>query len=484
MANDFDVPQNGAQSSGDSSFSLRVLQKTFYEPFISKSSKRRIEDPIRALLPLEDSRPGLISLLAGKPNADTFPITSLHFTLRDPVSNEEVPVALTEAELARSLQYSASKGIPELLDWLIGLQEYSHGRKRDEGWDLTFGTGSSDLIYKAVNALLNPGDVALIEAPVYAGVIPVFHATGCEMIEVGQDQCGIDTQGLKEMLDNWPRDKPKPKVLYTVPVRPCLTRHSLTVDCGPTLMHDGTRRQYGANPTGVTSTLERRLEVFELARKHNFLILEDDPYYYLYFGSALRPPSYFTLERDQPEVGRVIRFDSLSKVLSAGMRIGFLSAPQAIIDAVLLHTMNSNLQAPTFTQVLSLRLLEFWGYEKLRAHTDRVAEFYRAKRDVFERLMHKHLDGLAEWDTPEAGMFFWFKLQLGNTGTEGDSEAIIRTKALENGVLALPGTIFLPSGRKTTYVRASFSLLPEDQVDEALRRLREVILKAREEPSV
>ena len=128
-------------------------------------------------------------------------------------------------------------------------------------------------------------------------------------------------------------------------------------------------------------------------------------------------------------MGRVIRFDSLSKVLSAGMRIGFLSAPQAIVDAVLLHvrlssvlssieaplmpcfdatqTMNSNLQPPTFTQVLSLRLLEFWGYEKLRAHTDRIGEFYRAKRDVFERLMHKHLDGLAEWDTPEAGMFFW-----------------------------------------------------------------------------
>ena len=76
-----------------------------------------------------------------------------------------------------------------------------------------------------------------------------------------------------------------------------------------------------------------------------------------------------------------------------------------------------------------------------------------------------------------------FKLQLGKSETEGDSEEIIRTKALENGVLALPGTIFLPSGRKTTYVRASFSLLPEDQVDEALRRLREVILEARGDSS-
>lgn len=69
--------------------------------------------------------------------------------------------------------------------------------------------------------------------------------------------------------------------------------------------------------------------------------------------------------------------------------------------------MNSNLQPATFTQVIALRLLQSWGYDGLRAHVARVAQFYRGKRDVFERLMHKHLEGLAEWDTPEAGMFFW-----------------------------------------------------------------------------
>ncbi|KAI0367823.1 PLP-dependent transferase [Pilatotrama ljubarskyi] len=458
MANDMDISANalGADASGqtgeavaaDSPLASRILPKEFYDQFMSESSKRRIEDPIRALLPLED-RPGVISLLAGKPNTDTFPITSLQFTLRDPVTGTESPVALSEQELAKGLQYSGSAGIPELLDWLVGLQEYSHGRKRGEGWGLCFGTGSSDLIYKAVNALVNPGDVALIEAPVYAGVFPIFHNAGCEMIEVRTDAHGTDAEGLRKMLENWPAGKPKPKVLYTVP--------------------------YGCNPTGMTSTLERRLQVLQLAREHNFLILEDDPYYYLYFGSAPRPPSYFTLERDQPEVGRVVRFDSLSKVLSSGMRIGFISAPQVIVDAVVLHTMTSNLQPPTLTQVLALRLLREWGYDGLRAHVDRVAQFYHTKRDVFEALMRKYLDGLAEWDTPEAGMF---KLNLGDSG---DSEAIIRTKALENGVLALPGTVFHPGGKKTAYVRAAFSLLPEDQVEEALRRLRHVLLEARGE---
>ena len=117
----------------------------------------------------------------------------------------------------------------------------------------------------------------------------------------------------------------------------------------------------------MTSSLERRLEILELSRKHNFLILEgrpsmtatsvarhlrdrlprtDDPYYYLYFGTEPRPPSYFTLERDQPEIGRVIRLDSLSKVLSAGMRIGFLSAPKPIYDAVVMHVSPFALYAP------------------------------------------------------------------------------------------------------------------------------------------
>ena len=105
---------------------------------------------VRSLLPLEE-RPGVISLLAGKPNAETYPITSMQFTLRDPVTNQEVPVSLTEKEVARALQYSGSAGIPELNDWLLGLQDHIHDRKQGEGWDLCFGTGSSDLLYKVLS---------------------------------------------------------------------------------------------------------------------------------------------------------------------------------------------------------------------------------------------------------------------------------------------------------------------------------------------
>lgn len=437
---------------------VRALPASFYDQFLSKTAKERLPSPIRTLFPLE-STPGLLSLLAGKPNSSTFPFTSLSFSTRDPTDlSKEVHLNLTEDELAVGLQYGPTAGFDGLVEWVYGLQEAAHGRKKGEGWCASIGAGSQDLLYKAFNAILNDGDIILVESPAYAGVLPIFRTLHCEQIEVQTDAHGISAQALRSIMENWPAGKPKPKCLYTVP--------------------------YGCNPTGMTATLERRKEVLKLAREHNFMIVEDDPYYYLYYGKAARPPSYFALELDEPEVGRVIRFDSLSKILSAGIRIGFTSGPEPLVGAINRHTTTANLQACSISQAITLKLLTAWGYERFFTHTRAVSQFYQSKRDIFEKVLHKHLEGLIEWSSPEAGMFFWFKLLLkppgsGDDADDGDSESIIRKNAVEKGVLALPGTVFLPNGRKTAYVRASFSLLSEADVEEAVRRLKEVILEAR-----
>ncbi|KAF5342197.1 hypothetical protein D9611_001983 [Ephemerocybe angulata] len=404
-------------------------------------AQQTLSSVIRGLFPLEKT-PGLISLLAGKPNPSTFPFTSLSFKARSPTNpDEELDLTVDGDELKAGLQYSDTAGTKPLIDWLFGLQERYHGRVRGEGWRISVGSGSQDLIYKAVEAFVNPGDPVLVESPVYAWVETDAH--------------GICSTSLRSILENWPAEKPKPKVLYTVP--------------------------YGCNPTGMTATLERRKEVLQLAKEHNFLILEDDPYFYLYYGTAPRYPSYFNLEETYlGETGRVLRFDSFSKILSAGIRIGFASGPTPLLNAIDMHTATSNLQSSSLTQAIAATLLNAWGYDGFQAHIDQVSAFYREKRDIFEKGMKKHLAGLAEWDTPEAGMFFWFKL-LTKDGSEGDSKAIIETTAFNRGVLALPGTAFLPNGRKTAYVRASFSLTPEEDVDVALGRLREAILDAHKE---
>ncbi|KAH9986058.1 pyridoxal phosphate-dependent transferase [Russula vinacea] len=435
---------------------VNPIPTSSYLSFLSKDAKARKPSPIRGLFPLEQT-PGVISLLAGKPNAALFPFTSVQFTAApsgaDASGSEQTLLKVDDDLLAMGLQYAPTSGITPMVEWLSEFQEQEHARRRSEGWRISVTAGSQDALYKAVQALVDPGDPVLIEKPVYAGVIPMFEALHCEMIEVETDAEGLNPLSLRETLENWPSSKPKPKVLYTIP--------------------------YGCNPTGATTSLTRRKEVLELSRKHNFLVLEDDPYYFMYFGTRPRIASYFMLEAQTSDrsVGRILRFDSFSKILSSGIRIGFVTGPAPLLDAIDRHTAIANLQPSSFSQAIILTLLRSWGRQGFLAHVQTVAAFYRAKRDTFEAAMQRHLHDMAEWNTPEAGMFFWFRLLLGENG---DSESVIRTKAFEGGVLALPGTVFFPNGARTTYVRASFSLLEEEQVNEALRRLRVVILKEKE----
>ncbi|CAK5268113.1 unnamed protein product [Mycena citricolor] len=427
------------------------LPESFYTPFLSDVAKSRPPSTILSLFPLEN-RPGLISLLAGRPNPYSFPFTALNFSASAPGGDSEAPLQLSLVgdELAGALQYGPPIGMPALMAWFAELQEQVHGRTfGTEGWEMHVGTGSQDLLTKAITALVNPGDSVLVQSPIYPGVIPLFYGLHCEQVEVDGDADGISSDSLRSILESWPAEKPKPRVLYTIP--------------------------YGGNPDGSTATLERRREVLKLAEEHNFLIMEDDPYYFLFYGKD-RTPSYFALEKTElKSVGRVLRFDSLSKILSAGMRLGFVCAPAPILRAIEGNTSASNLQTASLTQVIAAKLLRAWGIDGFMTHTVRISDFYREKRDIFQAAMVKHLGGLAEWTAPEAGLFFWFKLNFNE-----DSAELIRTKAVEQGVLALPGTAFHPNGRKSAYVRAAFSLLPAEQVDEALRRLRETILDGKQ----
>ncbi|TFY73548.1 hypothetical protein EWM64_g10464 [Hericium alpestre] len=116
-----------------------------------------------------ETHPGVISLLQGKPNDDTFPITSLQFTARSPNDpDEETTLVITGNAIREGLQYCPTDGIPSLLKWVYGLQEREHRRRQGEGWRISVGTGSQDAISKVLTALISPGDSVLVEKPVYA----------------------------------------------------------------------------------------------------------------------------------------------------------------------------------------------------------------------------------------------------------------------------------------------------------------------------
>ncbi|KIJ67145.1 hypothetical protein HYDPIDRAFT_109163, partial [Hydnomerulius pinastri MD-312] len=148
--------------------------------------------------------------------------------------------------------------------------------------------------------LLNHGDAILIESPAYAEMIPVFASLHCDQVEVETDSKGPNPEPVRKVLDNWPAGKQN---------RSFSARYLIV-------------SQYGGNPAGMTTTTERRREILPLAREHDFIILEDDPCFWIYYSDDERPPPYFQCELEQPEVGRVLHLDSFSKIISAGMRFG------------------------------------------------------------------------------------------------------------------------------------------------------------------
>ncbi|XP_037686938.1 kynurenine/alpha-aminoadipate aminotransferase, mitochondrial isoform X1 [Choloepus didactylus] len=419
-----------------------------YSRFLTAASAARNPSPIRVLTAILSKAPkSLISLAPGAPNPNTFPFKTASITIENGKT-----IQFGEEMMKRALQYSQSAGIPELLSWLTQLQIKLHNPPTihypaSQGqMDICVTCGSQEGLSKVFEMLINPGDNILLNEPVYSGTLQALHPLGCNIINIPSDENGIIPKSLKEILSKWkPEDsqnptKKTPKFLYTVP--------------------------NGNNPTGVSLTSDRKKEIYELARKYDFLIIEDDPYYFLQLNKS-RTPTFLSMDVD----GRVIRADSFSKVLSSGLRIGFITGPKPLIERVILHVQVSTMHPSTFAQLLISQLLHQWGEEGFLAHVDRVADFYRKQRDASVEAAEKWLSGLAEWHVPTASMFLWIKIK-----GISDTKKLIEEKAIKKQVLMIPGNVFyVDSSAPSPYFRVSFSLASPEQMDVAFQRLAQLI---------
>uniref|UniRef100_A0A8C5MTT9 Kynurenine/alpha-aminoadipate aminotransferase, mitochondrial n=1 Tax=Leptobrachium leishanense TaxID=445787 RepID=A0A8C5MTT9_9ANUR len=421
-----------------------------YARFLTAVSAARQISPIRAMTDLlMRSPPSTISLAGGAPNPDTFPFKSARVTVSDGSTIE-----IDESLMKKALQYSASPGIAELISWLKNLQKSLHNPPTltyspEKGqMDMCITTGSQEGLAKIFEMLVDPGDNVLLDTPAYSGILAALKPLGCNLIGLPTDQFGIIPQALKEILSRWePEDaiRPEskcPKILYTVP--------------------------NGGNPTGASLTTERKEEIYQLAQKYDLIIIEDDPYYFLQFNKPWAP-SFLSMDID----GRVIRADSMSKILSSGLRLGFITGPKPFIERLVLHIQASTLHTSTFTQIMALQLLEKWGQEGFLNHIDGVIHFYRTQRDAMLNSANKWLSGLAEWHSPAGGMFLWMKIN----GVQ-DTHKLIMLKAISNEVLLVPGSAFnIDSAEPSSYVRASYSLSSPEKMDQGLQRLASLIIE-------
>nr|KAF6478873.1 aminoadipate aminotransferase [Molossus molossus] len=419
-----------------------------YARFITAASASRRPSPIRILTEIFSRAPkSVISLATGSPNPNMFPFKTAVITIENGKT-----IQFDEDIMKRALQYSQSAGIPELLSWLKQLQVKLHNPPTlhyppSQGqMDICVTTGSQEGLCKVFEMLINRGDNILLNEPVYSGTLEALHPLGCNMINVSSDEYGMIPDALKEILSRWkPEDsknpkKNTPKFLYTVPS--------------------------GNNPAGTSLTSDRKKEIYELARKYDFLIIEDDPYYFLQFNKPWAP-TFLSMDTD----GRVIRADSFSKILSSGLRIGFITGPKPLIERVVLHTQVSTLHPSTFTQLMVLQLLHHWGEEGFLAHVERVIDYYRKQKDALLAAADKWLSGLAEWHAPTAGMFVWIKIK-----GISDVKKLIEEKAIKKEILMVPGNAFyIDSSAPSPYFRASFSLASPEQMDTAFQRLAQLI---------
>lgn len=213
-------------------------------------------------------------------------------------------------------------------------------------------TGSQDAIGKALDILVNDGDPIIVENPTYPGTLAAMAAMALQLVPVDIDEHGMKTDELEKLLDNWDNSKKKPKVIYTIPT--------------------------GQNPSGATLSNARREHLYKIAQKHNLLIMEDDPYWHL----RLKPYKAVSAARADTEPlrsiwsmdtdGRVMRFDSFSKVASSGIRIGLVTGPNPIITKIQLVSQATTLHTAGIPQAMLVALLQKWGWVGWDAHISKV----------------------------------------------------------------------------------------------------------------
>ena len=394
----------------------------------------------------------MISLGGGMPNPATFPVSSLSLEIKQVgPSSSLLPftLTLTGGDLDEALQYSASYGIPRLTAWLRSWQARehtppyvaNHTSPSDQELSVCMFNGSQHALAVAFDVLLNDGDAVLVERPTYSGALACLRALGADLRSVATDGHGLIPADLERAV----AEAPHARVLYLIPT--------------------------GQNPSGASLPVERKREIYKIACAHDLLVLEDDPYWNLQLDKALARQNRSLMSMDVE--GRVLRFDSFSKVVSAGLRLGLASGPPALVEKLQLYQQATTLHPSGVSQMLLLRILQHLGEQGFEQHLGAVQDFYRSQRDCFVGAVEAHLSSLVRYQLPAAGMFLWMEA-LHHT----DTDELIKVGGPKQKVLAVSGQSFQPDDKPCNFLRTSFSTATPEQMDQACRRLASLLAPA------
>ena len=353
-------------------------------------------------------RDGLISLAAGLPGPDLYPVDSITQITRD---------VLTE-EGRTLLQWCSLQGYAPLRRLLAEQVGTSPG-------EIMILTGSTQGLYLTARAFVEPGDFVVVEAPTYLGAIQAFRAAGARIIGIPAGEEGMDLEMLENSLS-----RAQPKFIYTLPTF--------------------------QNPTGVTLSLDRRRQLLDLAYRYRIPVVEDDPYRELRYEGETLP----TL-KDLDTHDYVIHLSTFTKTLFPGLRVGWLAAPKRVVDQLVPAKHLLDIFTNSLAQAVIYRYLD---QGLLQDHLKTVCREYHLRRDAAARALRRHCPDLS-FTLPQGGYYIWCRLPRNFAAKE------LLREGLREGISFLSGEVFYPDGRGQDHIRLTFTSQKPEVLTAAIKKL-------------
>lgn len=372
-------------------------------------------------------KPGIISFAGGFPDSAMFDVHGI---------TEAVNKALID-EPGAALQYGATEGYQPLREQLAAFMQSKGAQVAADQLIVT--TGSQQALDLLGKCLVDPDSKAIVEGPTFLATIQCFRLYGAELISAPIDGEGVQVDELERLITEH-----KPKFVYLIPT-------------------------FG-NPSGAMLSLERRKRVLELAVKHQTLIIEDDPYGDLYFD-APPPPSLLALSAQVPgSRDWLVHCGSLSKVLSPGLRVGWMVAPPELLAKATMCKQFSDAHTSTFAQATAAQYLA-GGH--MSATLARVREVYGARAKTMSDALRNDLGAEIDFVQPQGGLFVWARL-TGAGGKIKDGNEFAK-RAIAEGVAFVPGAPFYCANPDLSTLRLSFATADEGKIREGIGRLAKAL---------
>ena len=372
-------------------------------------------------------KPGIISFAGGFPDPALFDVDGLRAASQTAL--QQWPDA--------ALQYGATEGFVPLKEQIASLSAQKGATLQTEQFIVT--TGSQQALDSLGKCMISPGDKVIVEGPTFLATIQCFKLYGAEVISAPIDAHGVLVDQLEALIVEH-----RPKLVYLIPT-------------------------FG-NPSGATLTLERRKRILELAVQHQTLVVEDDPYGDLYFD---QPPPASLLALSAQVAGSsqwLAHCGSLSKILSPGLRLGWLVAPPELLSKAVMCKQFSDANTSTLAQATAAAYLQSG---RLAEAVEQVRTVYAQRARTMAECLKRELGDAVTFTAPQGGMFFWVRL----TGAEGrcTDAQVFAQRAIEKLVAFVPGAPFFAQNPVTSCFRMSFATSNLEKIEEGVARLAQAL---------